>query len=486
MIGFLPEIYTDELLYSWFARYYVRSGYSSYINAAEDLFERKTARPDVEFINVLNEDAKGIICSKYKIEKLILEHTMFPAYGRFVNHKRRYDAFDKAINMKGDIHNLLAIPILNNGKERCIRYCPWCVKEDREKYGETYWHRAHQVLGVDICINHNCRLVDSNIRIHGKESPKLYATEVVIDNKKIEPTNEEISELEIDLANYIITILNGDINFNNQVQIGDFIDSRLEGTKYKSIRGEQRNIRMLYDDFIRFYQRLPNGTVKEIWQLQKILNNDRLNLSEICQFAMFLNIEPEELAEMKLPETCQTEKFDRKVRRMHAEGVGFNKIGKLLNVSSQTVRRGCSDLVKEEKHETKKGKRKGAIDWELVDKQLLPRVKELTRELYGNSEKPRRVTRYAICKIMNLPDKRFDVLPLCSKEIDKYSETQEKYWARLVLWATKKIMSEDKPLNWKQLRNLTNIRKENFEACKAFLNKFSEEPIVSYIMQIYI
>ncbi|MDD3325407.1 MAG: TniQ family protein [Sulfurospirillaceae bacterium] len=472
MIGFLPEIYTDELLYSWFARYYVRSGYSSYINAAEDLFERKTARPDVEFINVLNEDAKRIICSKYKIEELILKHTMFPAYGRFVNHKRRYDAFDNAINMKGDIHNLLAIPILNNGRERCIRYCPCCINEDREKYGETYWHRAHQILGVDICINHSCLLVDSNIRIHGKESPKLYAAEVVIDNSEIAHTNEVILELEINLSKYIITVFNEDINFDNQVRIGTFVDSRLEGTKYKSIRGEQRNIRMLYDDFIKFYQSLPNSIVKELWQIQKILNNDRLNLSEICQLAMFLNIEPEELVEMKLPETSQAERFDREVRRLHEEGMGYNKIGKLLNVSSQTVRRGCLDLVKDEKHETKKGKRKGAIDWELVDKQLLPRVKELARELYGNKEKPRRVTRYAICKIMNLPDKRFDVLPLCSKEIEKYSETQEEYWARLVIWAARKIMSEEKPLNWKQIRNLTNIKKENFEACKIFLDRY--------------
>lgn len=53
MIGFMPEIYTDELLYSMFARYYERSGYMAYIFAAEDLFQNKNERPDVEFINRL-------------------------------------------------------------------------------------------------------------------------------------------------------------------------------------------------------------------------------------------------------------------------------------------------------------------------------------------------------------------------------------------------------------------------------------------------
>ena len=53
MIGFMPEIYPDELLYSRFARYYERSGYMAYIFAAEDLFQNKNERPDVEFINRL-------------------------------------------------------------------------------------------------------------------------------------------------------------------------------------------------------------------------------------------------------------------------------------------------------------------------------------------------------------------------------------------------------------------------------------------------
>ena len=30
MIGFLPEIYPDELFYSWIARYHLRSGYDSF------------------------------------------------------------------------------------------------------------------------------------------------------------------------------------------------------------------------------------------------------------------------------------------------------------------------------------------------------------------------------------------------------------------------------------------------------------------------
>ena len=50
MIGFFPEPYPDELVYSWLARYYAHSGYMGYSYVAEDLFVHKWNRPDVEFV----------------------------------------------------------------------------------------------------------------------------------------------------------------------------------------------------------------------------------------------------------------------------------------------------------------------------------------------------------------------------------------------------------------------------------------------------
>jgi len=41
-----------------------------------------------------------------------------------------------------------------------MRVCPLCVKEDRERYGETYWHLSHQLQGIDVCHKHGCYLTD--------------------------------------------------------------------------------------------------------------------------------------------------------------------------------------------------------------------------------------------------------------------------------------------------------------------------------------
>ena len=52
MIGFFPDFYPDELIYSTLSRYYSKSGYTSYIFAAEDLYEKRTVKPDIDFFNL--------------------------------------------------------------------------------------------------------------------------------------------------------------------------------------------------------------------------------------------------------------------------------------------------------------------------------------------------------------------------------------------------------------------------------------------------
>ena len=47
MIGFMPEIYPDELIYSWFCRYLVHSGYSANKMALNDLLFNKQSEQRV-------------------------------------------------------------------------------------------------------------------------------------------------------------------------------------------------------------------------------------------------------------------------------------------------------------------------------------------------------------------------------------------------------------------------------------------------------
>ena len=136
MIAFFPEIYPDELLYSQLARYHSRSGYARYVFTVADIYNNeKLVHPNVDFVNRYTPDAMQWI-TKYEPWEVIAEqHTMYPAYIRFLPKLRRIDAVNGILSCEGNWKNLMCMPLLN--ESRFIRYCPECAKEDREKYGET-------------------------------------------------------------------------------------------------------------------------------------------------------------------------------------------------------------------------------------------------------------------------------------------------------------------------------------------------------------
>lgn len=483
MIAYFPEIYPDELMYSLLARYYVKSGYPCYWYVAEDLFQSKTVRPDIEFVNQYTPAALQMITGDLSIDDVILNHTMFPYYGRFLPKERRAKAFKALVQMQGNYHNLLPMAKRKTNLERYLRYCPICAEADRERYGESYWHRVHQMQGVDICPYHHCRLVDSSVLISGKASPDLVAAEMIIpDNPRIIMCDNEI---ECKFGKYAAEVFQADMVFQSDVTAGEFLHSRMANTKYRSVRGEQRNITLFHEDFVKCYAGLSDNHFTELWQIQKVLNGYRCNFNEICMLALFLDIPAVDLAHMELPEKTQEQLFDEEVFRLHEQGMKYPEIAKRLNAPYDTIKSVGEKKYKAYRKEPKKSLKCGAkgYNWQQIDRDTLPLVKDAIRQLQGDEiSRPKKVTVFAVEKILNLPSKRISLyLPICKAEIEKHEESQEQYWAREVVWAVNKIIRERDILNWKHIRNLTNMRKCDLDVCIPCLNMFADDKLVNQI-----
>lgn len=469
MISFFPDFYPDELVYSLLSRYYVKTGYTSYIFAAEDLYEKKSVKPDIEFINQLKIDVLEVITKNISMETIIKEHTMFSYYGRFLKAERRKKAYEALLTMNGSVYNLLPIPTNKNNEKRYLRICPYCVEEDREKYGETYWHRLHQMIGVNICPIHNCKLINSSIIISSRSSPVLKTAEAAID-----PFVEKIiseNTTEIKLAKYVAKVFQSDIDIEQEVFIGRFLHTQMYGTKYLSVRGKQRNMRLICSDFQVAFKEL-NIAFKESWQIQKILTGHKTHTYEVCAFAMFINVSPEKLVNMRMPERTQEEIFDKKIKELHRKGIKYPEIAKILNAYYGTVKSIGANLygTYHSKSTPRKKKENSANKWEQIDINTLPLVAEAIEILNGNEELcPKKITVSAVEKFLNLPCKRIYNLPLCKKEILKYKKIQEEFWAQKIEWAAKKIIKENTALNMKKLRTLTNMKKENIISCIPYI-----------------
>lgn len=472
----IPGLYPDELLYSLAARFFVHNGFLAYRQAAENLFLNAGERPDLLFLNRLKPEIKGRLEEQKGWERIITEHTMYPYYGRFLDRERQKQAFTALCGMKGGHKRILSVR-----KNRPLRYCPACAREDRKKYGETYWHRSHQMEGVRACPIHGCCLEESSVVTGSSASPSLAPAELAVQNMQ----GKRAPGRERELAAYAYEVFQcGKMPLPERREggAGRFLDALLCGTGYRSRRGEQRNISLLAEDYGKFW-----GEEKlAVWQIEKILAGYRFQTAEICGLAMFLGAAPGELAQYQIPEgknATKAEEFDSMVRKMLGDGTGINETARQLGVSSRTVRdiRDNKGGMPEKDSKKKKGtqqKKKTKKDWTGEDAAMLPKVKEMISVLMGETgERPRRVTLPALAGRIGIPEKRLEKLESCMEEIRAKKETKEEYWARELAWAARETEKEGKVLNWRRVRDLTNMRKPYAHACLGLLDAEMQKKI---------
>lgn len=484
MIGFMPELYPDELVYSVLSRYHSQSGYLVYRASAEALFQDPLARPDVAFVNRYTEELLRVF--DVDMETLVRNHTMFPAYGMFLPYERKKAAFTSMVQMDGKHKNLLAIPTRKT--VRTLRYCPVCAEEDREKYGQTYWHRGWQIESIRVCPLHRCYLQPTEVILSGKATPAFITAEkCIMGNQKAVCCHDA---LELKLAQYITDVFQTEIDMDNQVSVGEFLHTQMEGTKYLSRRGEQRNMSELHRDFAGYYSKLPDNDFTEIPQLQKVFTNDRYRLQDVCMLAMFLHIPAKELVNRKLPRIRQHERFEKEIKRLHADGEKYPAIARQLVASYDTVK-SIGEGRYRKKHEKNPipGKKGGvkAKDWETLDKETLPLVQKAITEMWEDAtqdNRPMRITPNAVVRKLGVPSKWFDKLPRCKAAIQEYTESYPLYWGREVVWAVQLLKKNGEVVCWKGIRQLTNLNRKNFLSCLMYVDKFTDHDTAALIQSL--
>lgn len=340
-LGVFPQFYEDELVYSLFARYHVKRANISLRYTAEDLFGKQIVEIETEFLNKLTDDVISLLSKNTTrnkaMKKIVLEHTMYKQYARFFSRERKKKTLKALVQMKGRYKDNLSLPTSLNDTKRYLRYCPLCVEFDRVELGETYWHRMHQLRGVEICPIHHCRLHSSSIIASKKYSMSFSTAESEAQNMEITMCEDEV---EIKLAEYVWNVFRQPFTVANEANVIDFIKSKFEYTKYLSKTGNIRNMELFCEDFFKYYQTIQDNPcgLCEPFQIDKFFSGTKCNLFEVCQIAMFFGVREKEFLKMKLPKKSQAEYFKEEVQKLHKQGIGYNKIGEWLGVSSKTVR----------------------------------------------------------------------------------------------------------------------------------------------------
>lgn len=192
MIGVFPDPYPDEIFYSVCARLCERAGYSSNRIAMQDIFGCESVVASVALPSHLDDFVSHLPPeTKYTSNYLIMEHTLLPFYGTFLPAERLNHLQQDICGRNGpSLHMRSGIMASRVPLPEWLRYCPQCVMEDKKHVGECYWHRVHQVPGVEICPLHKMLLQNSCVRARNKQTRHEYIpAQRVLQNSEPDPSD---------------------------------------------------------------------------------------------------------------------------------------------------------------------------------------------------------------------------------------------------------------------------------------------------------
>ncbi|WP_342558306.1 TnsD family transposase [Metasolibacillus sp. FSL K6-0083] len=214
MLSYFPNLYPDELLYSCFARYHDHSGNTSSKQTMKELFGNISSVAVVDFPNNLGDFYKNIShFNPPNINDLVRNHTLYNYYTAFQSDVMKSRAFNYITNggNPGAIHMFLGIAASKIKNWHYLRFCPNCVQQDREQYGEAYWHKSHQLPKVFYCHLHQELLHDSTIEFRNPHKHEFVSAEkaelspphlVSVFSSKLEERLKKLSDESINLIHY--------------------------------------------------------------------------------------------------------------------------------------------------------------------------------------------------------------------------------------------------------------------------------------------
>lgn len=254
MLGFFPHMYEDELLYSVLARFHKRSGSDSYKDTIMNLYENRTTSAITDFSSSLDLLGKKIY---QEPNSLIYEHTLFPYYEPFISGKLAKKIVEQMVY--GDANSIsLALGLAASkvkGPDH-FRYCLHCYSEEVDLYGETYWHRVHQLPGIYVCPSHKKRLFISNVPFRNKANKHRFFSlqKDCIDSGQEISFPQEFNEYLANIAEQSYTLLNSKLALAGMESIHKFNIAKLNDKNYIT---PSKRIRMkdLIPDFLGYFPR---------------------------------------------------------------------------------------------------------------------------------------------------------------------------------------------------------------------------------------
>ena len=194
-MSWLPKPYPDETFYSLLVRlhrYLGRPTYSAFSRMLTGGRHYVALSHLPCGLLVLGEHLK---LDRTAVDQLIDRTTTFNYHTAFASEAVRDRARAEMHEIGSSLHLVRGLANFAITLADRLRFCPQCLAEMEREFGETWWCRAHQLPGVEVCYRHGAwlknALLITKANRHALASPEIHRTGL---NKErgSEPTNSQI------------------------------------------------------------------------------------------------------------------------------------------------------------------------------------------------------------------------------------------------------------------------------------------------------
>ncbi|MEC1698142.1 TnsD family transposase [Schinkia azotoformans] len=258
MLGWLPRIYEDELLYSILSRYFKQSSHISIRESLHEHFNDSRAVLTPDFPSNLRVFEKKLHIFGYNnLEAFITKHTPFRYFTNFLDKSQKEAVLKEIKNQKSKNVQMLIGTVASTVKEsKYFKFCPSCFEEDLEQNSESYWRVYHQLPSVYVCTKHDILLHNSTVLYRNKNSALIIPDNTnciaSLNSKCIQGdlTTKELNLLyKIAIASKRLLSENFEINIKN---LSQNYKEMLKEKGYVTINGMVRQTD-LFNNFLLFY-----------------------------------------------------------------------------------------------------------------------------------------------------------------------------------------------------------------------------------------